>query len=98
MEGDEMPDQITRETVTYEEPHDTVVVDRDNGSSLGTILGIVIVLIVLAAIWWFALGPGTSTTTNVNINNPPAAPGATQGGGNPPQSSPVLVPSEPASS
>jgi len=57
--------------------HDTVVVDSGGGSSMGAILGIIGVLVLLAAVWYFALGPGASpsTTTNENNNtvNPPAA-------------------------
>jgi hypothetical protein len=61
------------------ETHDTVVVDRgDGGSSNGLILGIVAVVILLIAVWYFALGPGTgkttnNTTNNNTVNNPPAA-------------------------
>ena len=62
--------------------HDTVVV-KDSGSSAGMILGILAVIIVLAGLWYFAMGPGSSgggTTTqevnpDVNIEVPaePAA-------------------------
>jgi hypothetical protein len=48
--------------------HDTVVV-KDSGSSAGMILGILAVIIVLAGLWYFALGPGSSgggTTTQEN--------------------------------
>ena len=37
--------------------HDTVVV-KDSGSSAGMILGILAVIIVLAGLWYFAMGPG----------------------------------------
>ena len=57
--------------------HDTVIVDKDGGSSMGVILGIVGIIVLLVAVWYFALGPGAapSTTTNNNNNtvNPPAA-------------------------
>ena len=50
---------------------DTVVV-RDSGSSAGMILGILAVIIVLAGLWYFALGPGSngggSTTQENNTN------------------------------
>ena len=51
--------------------HDTVVV-KDSGSSAGMILGILAVIIVLAGLWYFALGPGSSgggSTTQENNTN-----------------------------
>ncbi|MDO8483989.1 MAG: hypothetical protein Q7S35_03495 [Candidatus Limnocylindrales bacterium] len=52
----------------------STVVVKDGGSSSGMILGIVAIIIVLAAIWFFALGPGAGTTTpgdtNINVNLP----------------------------
>jgi len=45
---------------------DTVVVSEDRGSGLGTILGILLVLALLAAVWWFTLGPGAGTVNNTN--------------------------------
>ena len=48
--------------------HDTVVV-KDSGSSAGMILGIIAVIIVLAGLWYFAMGPGSGGTTT-NENNP----------------------------
>jgi hypothetical protein len=70
--------------MTHEHDHDTVVVDeRDSGSGMGAILGVLGIIVLLVAIWYFALGPGagtTGTTTNIdNTINPPAsveAPGA----------------------
>lgn len=57
--------------------HETVVVDSGGGSSMGAILGVIGILVLLAAVWYFALGPGASPsgTTNENNNtiNPPAA-------------------------
>jgi hypothetical protein len=56
--------------------HDTVVVDRDGGSSMGVILGIIGIIVLLVAVWYFALGPGggsrSTTNTNNNTVNPPA--------------------------
>ena len=56
--------------------HETVVVDK-GGSSMGAILAVIGILVLLAAVWYFALGPGSSpsTTNNTNNNtvNPPAA-------------------------
>ena len=62
--------------------HDTVVVDN-RGSSLGTILGIIVIAALLVGIWYFAFGPGQGTfnggTTeqpniNVDVNLPSAQP------------------------
>ena len=60
--------------------HDTVVV-KDGGSSTGMILGIIAIIIVLAAGWYFLMGPGASTTdnptdVNVNVELPSVAPDA----------------------
>jgi hypothetical protein len=56
---------------------DTVVV-KDSGSSSGMMLGIIAILIVLAAAWYFLMGPGAGTTTpsdvNVDVNLPSLAP------------------------
>jgi len=54
--------------MTDDHDHDTVVV-KDSGSSTGMILGILAVIIVLAGLWYFAMGPGSSgggTTTQEN--------------------------------
>ncbi len=68
--------------MTEDNDHDIVVVE-DSGSSAGMILGVLAVIIVLAGLWYFAMGPGSSgggTTTqevnpDVNIEVPaePAA-------------------------
>ena len=58
------------------EHHDTVVVeDGRGGSGMGAILGIIAIIVLLGAVWYFALGPGASSTgtTNDNTTNPPAA-------------------------
>jgi hypothetical protein len=64
-------------THDHDHEHETVVVDRGGGSSLGPMLGIIGIIVLLVAVWYFALGPGASpsTTTNTNNNtvNPPAA-------------------------
>ena len=52
--------------------HDTVVV-KDSGSSAGMILGILAVIIVLAGLWYFAMGPGSgggTTTQETNVEVP----------------------------
>jgi hypothetical protein len=67
--------QLEITAMTHE--HDTVVVDSGDSSSMGVILGVIGILVLLAAVWFFALGPGASPsrTTNENNNtiNPPAA-------------------------
>ena len=64
------------------EQHDTVVVDEGrSGGGMGAILGIIAIVVLLAAVWYFALGPGagsTGTTNNNTINNGGNAPAATQ--------------------
>lgn len=59
---------------------DTVVVN-DGGSGMGVILGIIAVILVLAGLWFFLMGPGSgsSTTTtpsdvDVNVELPSVAP------------------------
>ena len=59
---------------------DTVVV-KDGGSSTGTVLAILAVIIVLAGAWYFLMGPGAGSTTapndvNVNVELPSVAPDA----------------------
>ena len=65
--------------MTEQHDHDTVVVTDSGGSnsSMGLILGIIGIVILVAAVWYFAMGPGStpsSTTNNDNdtIVNPPA--------------------------
>ena len=61
--------------------HDTVVVDR-GGSSMGAIVGVIVVLLLLVGFWYFAFGPGQGTFSgtdqpndiNVNVELPSAAP------------------------
>lgn len=58
---------------------DTVVV-KEGGSSTGLLLGIIAIIIVLAAGWYFLMGPGAGSTTpndiNVNVELPSVAPDA----------------------
>jgi hypothetical protein len=74
------PQHWSMQPMTHE--HDTVVVDdgRESGSGMGAILGIIAILVLLVAVWYFALGPGTGTTNNnTTINNGGAnQPAATQ--------------------
>jgi hypothetical protein len=60
------------------EDRDTVVV-KEGGSGAGMILGIIAILIVLAGLWYFLMGPGANATSspndiNVNVELPSAAP------------------------
>lgn len=60
--------------------HDPVVI-KDSGSGAGVLLGVVALIIVLAAGWYFLLGPGADTTEapsdiNVNVELPSVAPDA----------------------
>ena len=52
----------------------STVVVKDGGSNSGMLLGIVAIILVLAAIWFFVFGPGAGTTTpgdtNINVNLP----------------------------
>ena len=52
----------------------STVVVKDGGTNSGLILGIVAILIVVAAVWFFAIGPGAGTTTpgdvDINVNLP----------------------------
>jgi hypothetical protein len=54
--------------VMTHEDRDTVVV-TDSGSSTGLILGVLVVVIVLAGLWYFAMGPGAGGGTTQE-NNP----------------------------
>jgi hypothetical protein len=69
------------EAFAMTDQRDTLIV-KDGGSSMGTILGIIVLIVVLAAIWFFFFGPGTGTGTtpgdlNVNVNLPTFVPEAT---------------------
>jgi len=62
------------------ESHDTVVV-KEGGSSTGIVLGIIALIIVVLAGWYFLMGPGAGTTSaptdvNVNVELPSVAPDA----------------------
>ena len=63
-----MSDYRDREVVD----RDTTVVSEDRGSGLGTILGILLVIALLIAVWYFTLGPGRGTVdTNSGGNTQP---------------------------
>jgi len=59
---------------THDHDHGDDVIVEDRGSGLGTIVGILLIVALLAAIWYFALGPGAGTFTgqpgDVNVNIP----------------------------
>src|SRR5688572_13248482 len=65
------PTRTRHHSMTEHHDRDTVVV-RDGGSNLGTILGALLVIALLIAVWYFTLGPGgnpgggagTDTDTN----------------------------------
>lgn len=62
-------------TLDHDHDRDTVVVE-DRGSGMGAILGVIGILVLLAAVWYFALGPGAAPATNDgggDTVNPPAA-------------------------
>jgi hypothetical protein len=51
---------------------DTVVVSDggDRGTGLGMIVGILLVIVLLIAVWYFTLGPGRGTSTNSGGSQP----------------------------
>jgi hypothetical protein len=58
----------------------TVVV-KDGGSGAGMIFGVIAVIAIVAAIWFFALGPGANNNsgtdnggTTINVEVPTGAP------------------------
>ena len=61
--------------------HDTVVVKDGGSSGAGMILGIIAVIAIVAAIWFFAMGPGSGSKsstndggTTINVELPSIAP------------------------
>ena len=48
--------------MTDHHDRDTVVVDRDSGSGMATILSVIVIVALLIAVWYFTLGPGTGQT------------------------------------
>ena len=55
--------------------HDTIVVKDGGSSGMGMILGIIAIIVVLAAAWYFLMGPGAgssgkSNDINVDVNLP----------------------------
>jgi hypothetical protein len=59
----------------------TVVVKDGGGSGAGMILGVIAIIAIVAAIWFFALGPGANNNsgtndggTTINVEVPTGAP------------------------
>jgi hypothetical protein len=46
--------------MTERHDRDTVVVTDSGGSGLGMILGVLLIIALLVAVWYFTLGPGTT--------------------------------------
>jgi len=46
--------------MTEHHDRDTVVVTDSGGSGMGMILGVLLVIALLVAVWYFTLGPGTT--------------------------------------
>jgi hypothetical protein len=62
--------QTSEEILLMTHEHDTVVVDDSGDSGIGAMLGVIAIIVLLAAVWFFALGPGSgSSTTNNTYNN-----------------------------
>jgi FlaG/FlaF family flagellin (archaellin) len=61
--------------MTHEHRETVVVEDDRGGSGLGAILGIIAIVVLLAAVWYFALGPGAASTapSGGSGTNAPAA-------------------------
>jgi hypothetical protein len=66
---------------TMTDRNTVVVHDDGGGSGIGMLLGIIAIIAIVAAIWFFALGPGAGSNsnssnggTNVNVGVPTGAP------------------------
>ena len=46
--------------MTERNDRDTVVVTDSGGSGMGMILGVLLIIALLVAVWYFTLGPGTT--------------------------------------
>ena len=53
--------------MTHDHDHDVIVEER--GGGIGTIVGVLVIIGLLVAIWFFAFGPGQGTF-NPSTNNP----------------------------
>jgi hypothetical protein len=59
--------------MTEHHDRDTVVVSDSGGSGMGMILGVLLIIALLVAVWYFTLGPGTTPRSDGGAN-PPAVP------------------------
>jgi hypothetical protein len=50
--------------------HDRSTVVVRDGNGMGMILGIVAILVLAAAVWWMAMGPGAGTTDDGGTDVP----------------------------
>ena len=57
---------------------DDVLVEEDTGTTVGTALGIIVIVGLLAAIWWFALGPGAAGQAGTGTDGDVVAPSPAQ--------------------
>lgn len=69
--------------MTHEQDHEHDVIVENRGSGIGAIIGVIVIVALLAAVWFFAFGPGQgtfggsssgSTAINVNVELPSVAP------------------------
>jgi hypothetical protein len=60
--------------MTEHHDRDTVVVSDSGGSGMGMILGVLLVIALLVAVWYFTLGPGTTRDSGGGTTNRPAVP------------------------
>ena len=60
--------------MTHDHDRDTVVVSDSGGSGMGMILGVLLVIALLVAVWYFTLGPGTTPRADDGTTpvNPPS--------------------------
>lgn len=59
--------------MTEHHDRDTVVVSN-SGSGLGTILGVLLIIALLVAVWYFTLGPGKGGDGGTPQVNTPSVP------------------------
>ena len=56
--------------MTEHHDRDTVVVSDSGGSGMGMILGVLLIIALLVAVWYFTLGPGTTPRSDGGTNPP----------------------------
>jgi len=59
--------------MTERHDRDTVVVTDSGGSGMGMILGVLLIIALLVAVWFFTLGPG-ATRDSGGGTTPPVVP------------------------